>query len=37
MYIGMLWGLVFGDWVARKVKAKELGLNIIRPRMKVAA
>ena len=37
MYIDMLWGLVFGNWAARMLKAKDLGLSMIRPRMNIAA
>jgi len=33
MYMGFLWGLVFGDWAARMLKAKDVGLSMIRPRM----
>jgi len=33
MYMGILWGLVFGDWAARMLKAKDVGLSLIRPRM----
>lgn len=36
MYVGMLWGLVFGNWAARKFKSKDLGLSMIRPRMGAA-
>jgi len=37
LYIGMLWGLVFGDWAARMLKSKDVGLGMIRPRMGVTA
>jgi len=33
MYISVLWGLVFGNWAARMLKSKDVGLNMIRPRM----
>ena len=37
MYIGVLWGLVFGNWAAKMLKAKDVGLSMIRPRMGVTA
>jgi len=37
MYLGMLWGLVFGNWAARMFKSKDVGLSMIRPRMNAAA
>lgn len=33
MYVGMLWGIVFGNWAAKMLKAKDLGLSMIIPRM----
>jgi len=36
MFLGMLWGLVFGNWAARMLKSKDLGLGMIRPRMGAA-
>jgi len=36
MYLGMMWGLIFGNWAARMLKSKDVGLNMIRPRMKAA-
>jgi len=36
MYLGMLWGIVFGNWAARMLKSKDLGLSMIRPRMNAA-
>jgi len=33
MYLGMLWGIVFGNWAARMLKAKDVGLNITASRM----
>jgi len=33
MYIGMLWGIVFGNWAARMLKTKDVGLSMIVPRM----
>jgi hypothetical protein len=33
MYLGVLWGLVFGNWAARMFKSKDMGLSMIRPRV----
>lgn len=33
MYLGMLWGIIFGNWAARMLKAKDVGLSMITPRM----
>jgi len=33
MYLSLLWGLVFGNWAARALKSKDVGLSMIRPRM----
>lgn len=33
MYMGVLWGLILGNWVAKKLKAKDLGLSQITPWM----
>jgi len=36
MFAGVLWGLMFGNWAARMLKSKDVGLNLIRPRMGAA-
>ena len=36
MFVGMLWGLVFGNWAAKMLKSKDVGLSMIRPRMNAA-
>ena len=36
MYVGILWGLVFGNWAARMLKAKDVGLGTIVPKVKGA-
>ena len=33
MYIGALWGIILGNWAARMLKAKDVGLSMITPRM----
>ena len=34
MYIGMLWGIIFGNWLARMLKSKDLGVTwVVAPRM----
>lgn len=33
MYMGVLWGIIFGDWAARMLKSKDVGLKMIIPRM----
>lgn len=33
MFLGLLWGLTFGNWAAKKIKAKDMGLSMITPRM----
>jgi len=36
MYLSMLWGLISGNWAARMLKSKDVGLGMIRPRMNAA-
>jgi len=36
MYMSVMWGLMFGDWAARMLKGKDVGLSMIRPRMNAA-
>jgi hypothetical protein len=33
MYLKLLWGLMFGDRIARMLKSKDVSLSMIRPRM----
>jgi apoptosis-inducing factor 2 len=33
MYIGILWGITFGNWAARMIKSKDVGLSMIIPKM----
>jgi hypothetical protein len=33
MYIGMLWGIIFGNWAAKMLKSKDLGVRMVTPRM----
>jgi len=36
MFLSMLWGIVLGNWAAKMLKSKDLGLGMIRPRMNAA-
>jgi len=33
MYVGLLWGIIFGNWAAKMLKAKDVGLSMMIPRM----
>ena len=36
MYVGVMWGMILGNWAAKTLKSKDLGLSMIRPRMNAA-
>lgn len=33
MYVGVWWGIIFGDFLARMLKSKDVGLSMITPKM----
>ena len=33
MFVGVMWGLTFGNWTAKKIKSKDVGVSWISPRM----